>query len=464
MLKLQHHFFLPEYINVFDLDQIYMTSSMWHDTGMKDTWATFDLLVRNMSKNRNFLVFTGLEEMVLGLKHFKFSDEQIRILLKWKLISKKFAWYLKKIKFSGDVKAMPEGTFFFPGEPILRLTAPLIEGNLLTAFLITSLTSNTIFSSKAIRSVIAAKPLNIGCTSPNRGHSFESAFKCQRSSFIAGGVGVPSPIVRTKFNIPLGDNTTAAYHAFINFYPSEKEAMTAVAKHAKINLSLMIDTYNYRRGIKNAIEIGHEFSKAGKILKVIVDSGDLCANAVMVKKELVKAKLKNVKIVVVSNLDEFKIKKLMQRKIPADRFIVNTETLTSSDDPKMEAVYKISEIIKPDGTIVNKMKLSPGKMSLPGRKQVYRKIVNKKLQQDIIRLEGEKKLGTPLLRPIFKKGKLIYNLSSVLTIRDYVQKQLKYLPKKYLAIDKTYQYPVKVSSRLNKLVVETKQEIQNQAA
>jgi len=226
----------------------------------------------------------------------------------------------------------------------------------------------------------------------------------------------------------------------------------------------MIDTYNYRRGIKNAIEIGHEFSKAGKILKVIVDSGDLCANAVMVKKELVKAKLKNVKIVVVSNLDEFKIKKLMQRKIPADRFIVNTETLTSSDDPKMEAVYKISEIIKPDGTIVNKMKLSPGKMSLPGRKQVYRKIVNKKLQQDIIRLEGEKKLGTPLLRPIFKKGKLIYNLSSVLTIRDYVQKQLKYLPKKYLAIDKTYQYPVKVSSRLNKLVVETKQEIQNQAA
>ncbi|PIP75665.1 hypothetical protein COW86_02495, partial [Candidatus Kuenenbacteria bacterium CG22_combo_CG10-13_8_21_14_all_39_9] len=144
---------------------------------------------------------------------------------------------------------------------------------------------------------------------------------------------------------------------------------------------------------------------------------------------------------------------------PANTFIVSTEALTSSDDPRMEAVYKISEIIKPDGTVVNKMKLSPGKMSLPGRKQVYRQFKNDKMTSDIIGLEGEKKLGTPLLRPIFKKGKLLYDLPSVLAIRDYVKSQLEYLPKKYLAIETTYQYPVRVSPRLRRLITKTKKEI-----
>ena len=105
MPKLKHHFFLPEYMNVFDLDQLYMTSSMWHDTGMQDTWATFDLVVRDMPKNRNFLVFTGLEEMALYLKNWKFTNEQIRILKKWKLISNKFAKYLKKLRFTGDMRS-----------------------------------------------------------------------------------------------------------------------------------------------------------------------------------------------------------------------------------------------------------------------------------------------------------------------------------------------------------------------
>jgi len=459
MPKLKHHFFLPEYINVFDLDQIYMTSSMWHDTGMKDTWATFDLLVRNMPKNRNFLVFTGLEEMVLGLKHFKFSDEQIRILLKWKLISKKFAGYLKKIKFNGDVKAMPEGTLFFPGEIVMRLTAPLIEGNLLTAFLITSLSSNTIFASKFIRSVIAAKPLNIIGPAPNRAHAFESALKAERSGFITGSMDCPSVIAREKMNLMHGDNATIAYHAFINSYATEKEAMETAAKYAKVDLSLMVDTYDYKQGIKNAIKVAEKLKKQGKKLKIVVDSGDLYKNAVFVRKELDKAGLKEVRITVASNLNEFKIKKLMDKKIPANTFIVSTEALTSSDDPRMEAVYKISEIIKPDGTVVNKMKLSPGKMSLPGRKQVYRQFKNDKMTSDIIGLEGEKKLGTPLLRPIFKKGKLLYDLPSVLAIRDYVKSQLEYLPKKYLAIETTYQYPVRVSPRLRRLITKTKKEI-----
>ncbi|MFA6296753.1 MAG: nicotinate phosphoribosyltransferase [Patescibacteria group bacterium] len=457
---LKHHFFTPEYMNVFDLDQIYMTSSMWYDTKMKDTWATFDLIVRDMPKNRNFLIFAGLEEMATHLQNWKYTNEQIAMLKKMELISDTFAKFLKTVKFEGDVYAMPEGSIFFNNEPIVRITAPLIQGNLLTAFMMTCLSSNTIYSSKFVRSVIAAKDKNVIGPSPVRAHGFESAFKAQRSAYIVGSKQVPSPVVRNFLNIPMGDNATIAYHAFVNSYESEQEAMQVAADHAKVDLSLMVDTYDYDKGIKNAIVIGKQYEKMGKSLKIVVDSGDLYENVVKVKRKIDEAGLKNIRIVVASNLDEYKITDLMKKKIPANTFIVCTEALTSSDDPKLEVVYKISEIIEKDGRIINKMKLSPGKMSFPGRKQVYRKFKNSHFEKDIIGLEGEKGLGEPLLRPIFKKGKLVYNLPSVIKIRDYVSEQLKQMPEKYLEIEKTYKYPVEISEKLQKLIIETKKEIQ----
>jgi nicotinate phosphoribosyltransferase len=433
---------------------------MWYDTKMKDTWATFDLIVRDMPKNRNFLIFAGLEEMATHLQNWKYTNEQIAMLKKMELISDTFAKFLKTVKFEGDVYAMPEGSIFFNNEPIVRITAPLIQGNLLTAFMMTCLSSNTIYSSKFVRSVIAAKDKNVIGPSPVRAHGFESAFKAQRSAYIVGSKQVPSPVVRNFLNIPMGDNATIAYHAFVNSYESEQEAMQVAADHAKVDLSLMVDTYDYDKGIKNAIVIGKQYEKMGKSLKIVVDSGDLYENVVKVKRKIDEAGLKNIRIVVASNLDEYKITDLMKKKIPANTFIVCTEALTSSDDPKLEVVYKISEIIEKDGRIINKMKLSPGKMSFPGRKQVYRKFKNSHFEKDIIGLEGEKGLGEPLLRPIFKKGKLVYNLPSVIKIRDYVSEQLKQMPEKYLEIEKTYKYPVEISEKLQKLIIETKKEIQ----
>ncbi len=446
-------------MNVFDMDQIYMTNSARYESGLKDVWATFDLLVRDMPKNRNFLVFTGLEEMCLGIKNWKFTDEQVGILLKWKVISKKFAKYLKQLKFTGDVYAMPEGSLFFNGEPVVRITAPLIQADLLSAFLMTSLSSNTIFSSKFIRPVIAAQGISVIGPSPVRAHAFEASFKAQRDSFIVGSKNIPSAIVREKFGLPMGDNATIATHAFIKSYATEREAMEMAIKHAEVDLSIMVDTYGLKKGIESIIETWPKFKKPGQILKVVVDSGDLYEGAVYARRELDKAGLKDVRITVASNLDEFKIVDLMKKKIPANTFIVNTEAVTSSDDPTLEVVYKISEIIEPDGKIINKMKLSPGKMSLPGRKQVYRKIKNGKFVEDIIGLKGEKDLGKFLLKPIFEKGELIYDLPSTIKIRDFVFEQLKYLPKKYLEINRTYKYPVKISSKLKKLISQTKKEL-----
>lgn len=355
---------------------------------------------------------------------------------------------------------MPEGTLFFPGEPVVRITAPLIQANLLTAFLITSLCSNTIFSSKYIRSVIAAKGIAVIGPSSNRAHSFESAFKAQRSGFIAGGHDLPNPLIREKLGLNIIGGATIAYHAYINSYSSELEAMTLAAKHAKVTLSLMVDTYNYRQGIKNAISVAKKIkTQVKKKIKIVVDSGDLYKNTIFVRKELDRAGLKDIKITVASNLDEFKISELLKKRIPADTFIVNTEAVTSSDDPKMEAAYKISEIIKPNGKIISKMKMSAGKISLPGRKQVYRRRQGKYWQEDIIGLDKEKGLGQPLLKPVIKGGKSVYNLPTVPEIKSYVAEQLKFLPKKYLEIKKNYKYPVKISRKLKELIRRTKKEI-----
>lgn len=460
-IKIKDHFFHPEYISVFDLDQIYMTSSMYYETGFKNVWATFDLLVRDMPIHRNFMVFTGLEEMILGIKNWHFENKNINLLLKNKLISLKFSQYLTNFKFTGDMYAMPEGTFFFPGEPVVRITAPIIEGNLFTAFLTTSLTSNTIYSSKYIRSYIAAHPRKVIGVSPQRATSFESSFKAQRSSFITGSFNCPSPIVRNVFDMPMGDNATIAYHAFISSYATEKQAMEIAAKYAEVDLSIMIDTYDIKEGLKNAISIAKNFTKKkGKKLKIVIDSGDLLQLSKYVRKELDKAGLKKVGITLASNLDEYKIKDLMKNDMPADTFIVNTEAVTSSDSPKMEAVYKISEIIK-GKEIDYKMKLSKNKVSLPGKKQIYRVKKGKYYDYDILGLDDEK-IGKPLLRKIFEKGKLVYKLPPTQSIRNSVIKQLDCLPRKYLEIDKDYKYPVKHSSGLQKLTKQVKSDILKQ--
>ncbi len=433
---------------VFDLDQIYMVSSLWYDSDIRKQIATYDLVVRDMPRNRNFMVFTGLEEIVNGILAWKYSDEQVELLLKNQLISEKFGKYLKRFKFTGDVYAMPEGTFFFPGEPVVRVTAPIIEGNLLTAFLITALSSNTVFSSKFIRSVIAAKDKSVIGVSPVRAHGFESAFKAQRASYIVGSNNAPSPIVRSKLEIPWGDPATIAYHAYISSFPTELEAMERAAAFAKFDLSLMVDTFDFKKGIQNAIVVAQERKKRKLKTKIVIDSGDLAAWCRYTRKQLDKEGLQDVTITLASNLDENKIWKMLKKKVPADTFIVNTEAITSSDDPRLEAVYKLAQIEK-GKEVVHKMKLSKGKKSLPGKKQVYRVYKGNFFQKDIIGLPGER-VGTPLLKQFIKRGKSCKSLARPTAIRQYVKRQLLKMPHKYLRVNKQYTYPVLLSNKLKR--------------
>lgn len=447
--------FTEEDKRLYELPQVFSISSVWLEDGMNKYWATFDLVVRELPPHRNFMVFSGLEEMIHDILNWKYTDEEIKYLKHYKIITDSLVKYLKNFKFSGDLYAMPEGSVFFPKEPVVRISAPLLEGNLLTMMLMNILTSNTIFSTKAARCVIAAKPKTLIGPWGMRAHSWESAMKCARADYMVGStVGAPSFF--RKYNISGKKITTAliGYHAFIKSYDDELTAMMKLANYGGkfLNTSVMVDTYDLIPGIKNAIIMAKAMEKKNKKLtSITIDSGDLYKNAVIARKMLDKAGLKYVKITLASNLDEYKIKEMMDKHVPADAFIMATEGLTVADAPKLETVYKISQLVSKTETKYM-AKLTPGKESYPGLKNVYREYSSTgSFKSDTIGLEEEKGLGSPLLKPYILKGKLVKKLPSLDALSNYCQKEISRLPKKYLAIEQEYLFPVKVSHGLNKL-------------
>jgi nicotinate phosphoribosyltransferase len=459
-MKDKPYYISEELIAGIEISQVFAISNLWFKQGIKNNIATYDLVVRNLPKNRNFMILTGIQEAIDGILNFGYSKEMINYLVKSKTIGTEFADYLMNFKFTGEVHAMKEGTIFFPNEPILRIKAPIIEGNLLTAFLINVISSNTIFSTKTIRSIIAAKGKMVIGPGVIRGQSFESIMKCSRSSYLVGSI-INCPAFSLKYNIPIIENPVVnAYHAYIKSMSSELEAMREITKEYK-NVFLMVDTFNFDKGIENAIKVAKELEQRNqKLLGIVIDSGDLEINTKKAKKQFTKHGLNYLKICVASNLDEFKINDLMNKKLPIDSFLVVSELISSADDPKLDIVYKISQIIKNKKTIPL-AKLTPCKESYPGDKNVYRIYTNnKKFSHDIIGLESEN-LGTPLLQLMIKDGKKICNESSLDKIKDYIKSQINLLPKELLSINKFSKYPVKISKKLLEEFNKIKREHEN---
>lgn len=453
------HLFLPEDLHLYDLPQIFSASTLWFESGMKNQIATFDLVIRDMPPHRNFLLFCGLEEIVEEIIKWHYNKEEIDELLKSKIITPKFADYLKNFKFTGSAFAMKEGTAFFPGEPVVRITAPLIEANLLTMFLINVVTGNTKFLTKVIRSVIASSPKLCLGVAGLRADSFESAMKCARAAYIAGAVGSNSvKSFSRKYKLETIQPLTVAYHAVIKSFPTEIEAMRKMSELFNGKISLMVDTYDFTQGVKNAIIIAKELKQKGiDLYGIMIDSGNLLDLCVKARKMLDSDGFNNVKITVASNLDEYKIKELNDKKIPADAFLIATEAIAVPDAPKLETVYKLAEL-NHNNEIIYCAKFAPRKESYPAKKQVFRLADDKgKIQQDIIGLENES-LGESLLIEIIKDGKLIYNLPNLDEIKDYVKSQINRLPKKFLDIDKQHKFKVKISDKLKELFEKVKKD------
>ncbi len=428
-----------------DLYQLTMSAAYFRNN--IDTVTTFELFFRKLPKNRSYLVYAGLEQVVEYLLNLKFTQREINFLKSlpvFKNVNPQFFSYLKKFKFNGDLWSVPEGTIVFENEPVLRITANIIEAQIIETFLLSVINFQTLIASKAARVIYAAKGKGVVDFGTRRAHSPEAGILAARASYIGGCIGTSNVFAGQKFSIPVYG--TAA-HSYTMAFNSEEESFKKYFATFPDTTILLIDTYDTEGGARNAVKIG-------KGLKgVRIDSGDLIEKSRNVRKILNDASLQQAKIFASGDLNEYEIDKIIKSKAPIDMFGVGTEMVTSRDDPALGGVYKLVEQIE-EGKVKYRAKFSPEKATYPGKKQVFRSYnANGLIKEDILCLADTKELpnAQPLLKNYIKKGKLIRKLPAISTIRKMTQKNLETLPRKYKNIYKVEHFKVKISAELKKL-------------
>ncbi len=416
----------------------------------RNTSATFDLFVRELPCNRAYLVACGLEDILSYLRNLRFNREGLNYLKKQKLFSERFLNYLADFKFRGDVWAMPEGEIFFANEPVIRVTAPIIEAQIIESYLLNTINLQAMIASKASRVVCAAGDKRVYDFSLRRTHGASAGIKAARSSYLAGFNGTSNVLAGKLYHIPIVGTMA---HSFVMSFKHEIDSFLAYSNTFPQRTTLLVDTYNIKKGIENAINIGlYLKEKKCRLQALRIDSGNTVSLSKLARRMLDRRGLNYVKIFASGNLDEFKIKDLLDRGAKVDSFGVGTNMGVSLDAPSLDVIYKISEVTDSDGKFLPTMKLSKGKVTYPGRKQVFR-VKDKKGRfiKDILGLENEKIKGKPLLRKVAERGRVIYNPPSLDVIKKFVKENLFRFPPELREVYSGYKYPVIISPKLKGL-------------
>jgi len=448
----------PLYNQSLVIDLYELTMSAGYFSNNYNHYSTFELFIREMPRNRSYLVNAGLDQAIEYLLNLNFTANDIDYLRSLKVfqqVNSKFWEYLEDFRFSGDVWGIPEGQIVFPGEPLLRVSAPIIEAQIVETFLLASYNFQTLIASKAARVVQAAqldgKKRGVMEFGSRRAHGPQASVLAARASYIAGCIGSSNVLAGQRFKIPVFG--TAA-HSWTMAFPSEIEAFKSYYQVFPESTILLIDTYNIENGARNAVKTG------SGIRGVRIDSGDLAVESSKVRKILDDAGMKDVTIVVSGDLNENKIRKLVEAGAPIDSFGVGTQLATSEDAPSLGGIYKLVEQ-EIDGKTRYRAKFSVNKATYPGKKQVFRLLDGSgKFIKDIIGLENDQisEKHIELLKPIIKKGKLIYHSPSMEEIRNFFQDNFKSLDRKFTSFDRPQTYPVTYSPNLTALFNSLKEE------
>ncbi|MEK7297710.1 MAG: nicotinate phosphoribosyltransferase [Planctomycetota bacterium] len=427
---------------VTDLYQLSMAAG-YFEQGMRDT-ATFELSVRHLPENRSYLVAAGLEQALHYLTHITFSPEAIRFLQQlpaFKHVSSAFFESLKSFAFCGDVHAVPEGTVVFAGEPILRITAPLIEAQIVETYLLSTINFQTLIATKASRITQAAQGREVVDFGSRRAHGPQAGVLAARAAFIGGCKGTSNVFAAHQLGIPVVGTIA---HAWVMAHESERDSFKKFHEVFPDNTVLLIDTYDTLAGARRAAAIG-------KGLKgVRLDSGDLLKLSGEVRRILDAEGLQHVRIVASSDLNEYRIDELVRNGAAIDSFGVGTEMVTSKDAPALGGVYKLVEQVRGDRAIP-KMKFSPDKATYPCKKQVYRKKDGGgNFLEDVIGLEGESIDGIPLLTQVMKEGKVCYPTPTIQEIQGASSDNLVHLPKPFKRLSNAEVYPITKSKGLER--------------
>jgi nicotinate phosphoribosyltransferase len=433
-----------------DLYELTMCASYFDNRKLEP--ASFDLFIRKLPPNRSYLLFAGLEQVLRFIERMKFTEEHIKFL-KSQGFKEDFLDYLRSFKFTGDVWAVPEGTIVFPNEPLIRVTAPIIEAQLVETFALNTVNLQTTIATKASRVVYAAKSKPVIEFGLRREHGVDAGMKVARASYIAGCAGTSNVLAGMKYGIPVFGTMA---HSFVMFFSNEVEAFRAFTKTFPDKSTLLIDTFDNIKGAENAIIVAKELEEKGfKLRGVRLDSGDLVSISKKVRKMLDENGLGYVQIFASGDLDEYRIEELLRKGAKIDSFGVGTKMGTSADRPYVDIIYKLCEKVNGKGKFQPIMKLSEGKATLPGRKQVFRlRDAEGSFVKDVIALEDEKVDGEPLLVKVVEKGKVVYDFPTLEEIRERALENLSRLPEKYKRLRNAAKYPVELSPKLKKLIRE----------
>ena len=427
-----------------DLYQLTMAQSYFRES--QSGLATFSLFIRSYPANRGYFVAAGLRDVIDYLEDFSFDTSSLDYLSSLRLFTDDFLHFLSGVRFTGDVWALAEGRILFADEPMLEVTAPIIEAQIVETFIINQINLQTLIATKAARCVQAAGGRPLVDFALRRTHGTDAGMKVARASYMAGFAGTSNVRAGKLYGIP---PVGTMAHSFVSSFASEIDAFRAYAASFPNHAILLIDTYDTLRGAHNAVQVAREMAARGQRLQgVRIDSGDLASLAREVRKIFDEAGLTAVKIVGSGGLDEYDLAAFTEANVPYDSYGVGTKMGVCADAPWTDTAYKLVEY---DGRPV--LKLSTGKRSWPGKKQVYRVLDDQgQLSMDIIGLRGEEIAGAqPLLEQVLCGGRTAGRLATLEDARTLCRDELTRLPKIYQALIDPARYPVSFSTALHSL-------------
>ena len=430
-----------------DLYQLTMLQA-YFDEGMQDT-AVFEFFVRALPPGRNFLLAAGLEQVLCYLEQFRVTEAELDWLRAHGGFREPFLAALGVLRFIGDVHALPEGSVFFINEPILRITAPIAQAQVVESRLLSLAHLSTLIASKAARSVLAAPGKLLVDFGMRRAHGAEAGLLAARAAYLAGFSGTATVLAGIEFGVPVFGTMA---HSYIEAHADEISAFKAFARSFPADVVLLIDTYDTERAAEKVVRLAPELAREGiRVRGVRLDSGDLAAHARAVRAILDRGGLSEVTIFSSGNLDELKLQQLLAAGAPIDGFGIGTSLDTSSDAPFLDCAYKLQEYA---GT--PRRKHSEGKATWPGRKQVYRQFApDGTFDHDVVALESDPQQGTPLLVPVMHGGRRVAAAETLASARARAAAEMARLPPHLRLLEPTpAPYRVEIAPGLRALAEE----------
>jgi nicotinate phosphoribosyltransferase len=417
------------------------------ESGKVDEKATFEWSIRRLPAHRNFLVTAGLAQVVDYLLNLRFTEaeiEYLRALPQFQNASPAFFEYLRGFRFSGDLFAMPEGTPVFPGQPVLTVRAPVIEAQIPETYILSAVAFQTSIATKAARCVHAAAGRSVVEFGTRRAHTPEAGVLGARAAFIGGCAGTSNTLSGFRYGIPVMGTSA---HSWVMAFGSECEAFSRLQKLMGDATVQLVDTYDSLQGTRRAAKLGRP------LWGVRLDSGDYDPLSRQVRAILDEAGLPDAHIMVSGDLDEHRIRELVEAGSPIDSFGVGTQLATSADAPSLSAVYKLVEV---DIRGIKRFtaKYSDGKGSMPGAKQIFREP-----ERDVVALSGDCGKGEALLRPVILGGQLVEPLPTLEESRAWCARSIAKLPPALLDLEKEAPWNIVYSRELRELVERTKKNL-----